>query len=234
MLKWLNWRTVISSFIGGILRTIFVAICIALGFGPDKWAAFLITGMPVLVTPGVVRLVFLLFASLTLGSLLWNKISGSQPVWRKAGSIIVVCLPFVAGAFYVTANSKPIPPDRHLKESQKAELANEINKIPSERLHNIVVASVDDPEAMAFADEFVYFFRYYGIPLHEIYADNPENHVLIPYSVRQIGRVTGMSISVHDPEIPQRPLDFFGKPCKPQVFLSNIRVFMARCRQILC
>jgi hypothetical protein len=112
MLRWLNWRNVVSSFVGGILRTIFVAICYALGFGPDKWAAFLVAGMPFLITPGVARLAFLLLGSLTLLSLLWPKIVGLQPVWLKIASTASVCLPFVVGSFYVASTPQT---QRHLK-----------------------------------------------------------------------------------------------------------------------
>jgi hypothetical protein len=138
MFKWLNWRNVISSFVGGILRTLFVAICIALGVGPDKWAAFLIAGMPFLLTPGVVRLAFLLLASLTLASLLWNKILNSESVLWKAVSIVVVCLPFVAGSFYVTANSVQISPRIKLTDDQRHKLDDGLISWPERE--NLTVA----------------------------------------------------------------------------------------------
>ena len=191
-----------SPGIGGILRTIFVAICVALGFGPDKWAAFLIAGMPFLVTPGVVRLGFLLLASLTLLSLLWNRIVTANRMSIKLVSAIIVCLPFVTGAFYVTANSMPIKMDRHLKDSQKEALSKEMKKIPPDQLQNMVVASVDDPEAMEYATEFIYFFKYYQIPFDEAYAHPPDGRILIPYPARELGRLTGISISVHEADNP--------------------------------
>jgi hypothetical protein len=186
MFRWLNWRNVISSFIGGILRTVFVAICVALGFGPDKWAGFMSAGMPFLITPGVVRLGFLLLASLTLLSLLWNRIVTAHPVSIKLVSATIVCLPFVMGAFYITANSMPIMPSRHLTDNQKEILSKEIKKIPANQLENMVVASVDDPEAMAYATEFVYFFKYYQIPFNDTYATPADSRILIPYSVKEI------------------------------------------------
>jgi hypothetical protein len=66
----LLWRVFTAAALGKIFGSFFVAICIALGFGPDRWAEFMIADMPIFITPGVARLVFLLLASLTMLSIL--------------------------------------------------------------------------------------------------------------------------------------------------------------------
>jgi hypothetical protein len=45
-------RQIFTSFAVHIAATLFAAVCTALGFGPDKWAAYLVAGMPLLITPG--------------------------------------------------------------------------------------------------------------------------------------------------------------------------------------
>jgi hypothetical protein len=78
------WRIILFAFVGKILASLFVAVCVVLGFGPTQWAEFLISGMPIFITPGIARLVFLLFASLTLASLLWEKSSKLDPCFPKS------------------------------------------------------------------------------------------------------------------------------------------------------
>ncbi len=60
-------RTFFNSFAGGFLGKIvgsaFVAICAALGFGPDKWAAYMTSDF---ITPWMVRAVFILLGLGTL------------------------------------------------------------------------------------------------------------------------------------------------------------------------
>src|SRR5258708_3275002 len=66
------WRIFTFAFLGRICGSLFVAICIALDLGSTEWAAFLLSGMPILITPGIARLTFLLLASLTLFALSWR------------------------------------------------------------------------------------------------------------------------------------------------------------------
>src|SRR6267378_4917373 len=66
------WRIFTFAFLGRICGSLFVAICIALGLGSTECAAFLLSGMPILITPGIARLTFLLLASLTLFALSWR------------------------------------------------------------------------------------------------------------------------------------------------------------------
>jgi hypothetical protein len=58
-------------FFGKLAATLFIAICLALGFGPDEWAKFIVTGLPIWVTPGLAQAVFLILAALTFGALIW-------------------------------------------------------------------------------------------------------------------------------------------------------------------
>jgi hypothetical protein len=59
------WKTFYSAFLGKILAGIFIAICVALGFGPDEWAKTMITNLPEWITPPVAQLVFVLLALIT-------------------------------------------------------------------------------------------------------------------------------------------------------------------------
>jgi hypothetical protein len=69
-------------------------------------------------------LAFLLLASATLLSLLWNWIVTSHAVGRALS--ILVCLPFVAGAFYVTA----VPPaQRHLSPKDQDRVTSRFREI---------------------------------------------------------------------------------------------------------
>jgi hypothetical protein len=66
-----------GGFLGRVLGTLVVAICLALGFGPDEWADFIITGLPHWVTPGVARSVFIALA-VTVSALLGCTILRSR------------------------------------------------------------------------------------------------------------------------------------------------------------
>jgi hypothetical protein len=50
------WRQIVYGFIGNFIFALFAAICAVLGFGPNQWAEYLISGMPLLITPQVLRL----------------------------------------------------------------------------------------------------------------------------------------------------------------------------------
>lgn len=183
------------------------------------------------MTPGIARLGLLLIASIVI-FLEWrvpvrSGISNWSPRARESAVtafVIICCLPFVVGAFYVTANSVP-KLDRHLQDDQKEELSKEIRKIPPDQLHNIIVASVDDPEALQYAVEFIYFFKYYSIPTNETYADPPDNKIPIPHPIREFGRSTGISISVHDPNNPPKSAEAFRRAMHNAGFSIDYEIF---------
>jgi hypothetical protein len=61
-----------GGFIGKLAGAFFLAMCLTLGFGPDEWAKFIVTGLPIWVTPVLAQAVFLTLATLTFGSLIWS------------------------------------------------------------------------------------------------------------------------------------------------------------------
>jgi hypothetical protein len=173
------WRAFFGAILGKLAVNLLLGLCLALGFGgPNEWVAFMISGMPAFITPGIARLGLFLIASGGL-FLEWRRpVQDAIAQWpRKRAAytvfVLLCCLPFVVGAFYVTAHSVAINPDRHLTSDQKEAMYRELSKIPKEQMSPIVVASVDDPEATTYAIEFIYFFRYYAIPVVEIWADPP-------------------------------------------------------------
>jgi hypothetical protein len=56
----------------------FIAICGALGFGPDEWASFMITGLPHWVTPELARLVFVSLGFSVFVVLAWTIIQSRK------------------------------------------------------------------------------------------------------------------------------------------------------------
>jgi hypothetical protein len=54
----------IGALAGKLIAALFIAICATIGLGPEKWAAFLVEGLPNWVTPDKVRIAFLILASL--------------------------------------------------------------------------------------------------------------------------------------------------------------------------
>jgi hypothetical protein len=52
----------IAAFVGKIAATLFVALCVVIGFGPDKWAMYLVAGTP--FTPENLRIGLLVFGAL--------------------------------------------------------------------------------------------------------------------------------------------------------------------------
>jgi hypothetical protein len=203
------FRQIFTNFIIGVASnvasTLLFAVCVALGVGPEKWAAFLLAGIPFLISPGILRLAFLLLASLTLFTAHWRRINvfastlpRNRALIVRSVTVLVFCLPFVFGSFYITAHSY----DRHLSHAEKNRLWINISQIPPDKFHSILIASVDDPEAAQYASQFLYFLKYHKIPINEIYSDPPENTMLTPYNIREVGRTTGMVILIHDPDNP--------------------------------
>ena len=126
------WRARFGAIFGKLLVNLLLAACITLGLGgSDDWLSFMISGMPGFVTPGVVRLGLLLIASVGL-LLEWrlpvqNAIAHRSARARRSASIglaVACCSPFIVGAFYLTANSTPRNPERHLTKEQKQRLAS--------------------------------------------------------------------------------------------------------------
>jgi len=77
-----------GAFLGKIVAALFVAVCVALGFGPDKWAAMMLGAEPGLLA----RALFLLLAALTLVTLLLpyrKSISFSRTVSLRDGAKIL-------------------------------------------------------------------------------------------------------------------------------------------------
>ena len=72
-----------GGFVGKVLGTLVVAICLALGVGPDEWADFIITGLPHWVTPVLARTVFLVLA-VTVSALLGWTIMRSRRLESEA------------------------------------------------------------------------------------------------------------------------------------------------------
>ena len=70
----MGMRILTLAFLGRLLATTFVALCIALGFGPDKWAAALIGAQPPLIV-WAVRGGFLLLGAITFVCALWPTIN---------------------------------------------------------------------------------------------------------------------------------------------------------------
>jgi hypothetical protein len=91
-------RQIWFGFVGNIISALFVAICVALGFGPTERAEFLISGTPLLLTAGVARLAFLLTASAVIAFRWWPSVrkgTETQPIARRqmarAGFMVFAC-----------------------------------------------------------------------------------------------------------------------------------------------
>jgi hypothetical protein len=55
-----------GSLLGRLLAALLIAVCVVLGFGPDRWAAFVIGGLPLWITPPALRLALLLLAAVVI------------------------------------------------------------------------------------------------------------------------------------------------------------------------
>jgi hypothetical protein len=65
-----------AAFLGKLAGGLFLAVCAALGFGPEKWAAFVVNG---LVSPHTAQIAFLALGFLTLILLLRPAPTGTAP-----------------------------------------------------------------------------------------------------------------------------------------------------------
>jgi hypothetical protein len=188
-----GWRIFIFAFAGKIVASLFVAICTAIGFGPDHWAEFIVAGMPFLVSPGVVRLGFLLLASLTLASLFWGPISVGNSL-SKLILIFASLAPFVVGAFYITA----VPtPDRRLSQTQASDLLRVLTPIASTFPNSIQVEAVSaSPDAAGYARDFMFVFHQAGLTVNGI-RPNENNPQLFPSpALVALSQMRGLFIGV--------------------------------------
>ena len=69
------WKSFFGSFFGKIAAVVFVAVCIAIGFGPDEWAKFLLTDFPKFFTPRMAQTLFIILGIFTFIGLASNHIS---------------------------------------------------------------------------------------------------------------------------------------------------------------
>ena len=89
-----TWAKVgIAAFIGKVFASLFIAVCVVIGFGPEKWAAYLVTGTP--FTPRNLRAGLLVLASAVALNLVFpfiRKIAPRVDPWH----VIVVGLVIAA------------------------------------------------------------------------------------------------------------------------------------------
>jgi hypothetical protein len=74
-------RAFAGGFFGKLAAAVLLAICVLLGFGPNEWAKFIMTGLPTWVTPGRAQVVFITLAAVTFVALSW-------PLWVRLTSLI--------------------------------------------------------------------------------------------------------------------------------------------------
>jgi hypothetical protein len=189
------WRIFFLAFAGKIAGTLFAAICTAIGFGPDQWAEFLISGMPFLVTPGVVRLAFLLLASVTLASTFWSSIAGNNSL-SKYVSIALSCLPFVVGSFYIIAEPQP---DRHLSKAELNKLLVVFTPIADTFPNNIPVEAVSaSPDAAGYALQFLRIFHQAGLTVNGLPPTDNDTTSLFPLTGQVASsQMRGLYIGIH-------------------------------------
>jgi hypothetical protein len=77
------WRAMAGGFVGKILGALFIAICLALGFGPTEWASFMIAELPTWVTPTAARMAFLSLAAITAFAFAWPVVRARWPSQRS-------------------------------------------------------------------------------------------------------------------------------------------------------
>ena len=84
------WSAFGGKVVGGIFITLFIAVCAAFGFGPDKWAA-IVLGLP--TTPLIARIGFIALGLLAVGTfygpVIWRWLSQWKIRWplvRRQGS----------------------------------------------------------------------------------------------------------------------------------------------------
>jgi hypothetical protein len=68
-----------GGFTGKVIAAVFIALCAALGFGPETWAAFMVEALPPYFTPTIARIAFLSFGFVVLIGLVWPIFRPSTP-----------------------------------------------------------------------------------------------------------------------------------------------------------
>ena len=76
-----------GGFLGKVIGATFVAFCAFFGFGPKKWAEFMITALPGYITPALAQWAFIALGGATLTALLWSPILG---LWRRQSAIPIL------------------------------------------------------------------------------------------------------------------------------------------------
>jgi hypothetical protein len=215
------WRQIWYGFVGNLIFTLFAGVCTALGVGPNRWVEFLMGGIP--ITPGVVRLAFLLLASLTLVSLFWQKIVFGQ-LAAKLALIGLASLPFVAGAFYITASPQA---DRALSQEEYNTIITDFSLVSSEFQNNIPVqAAIASPDAAGYGLQFMSAFHMAGLRVNGI-DPHDNNPPLFPTPVmlatsQMRGLYIGVQSGLAEADIPSKAL-LFQKTLKKAGFDAYIR-----------
>ena len=64
------WSAFFGAAIGKLIIGLFIAVCVLLGFGPERWATFMISALPLWVSPVIAQRAFLVLTALAIISLL--------------------------------------------------------------------------------------------------------------------------------------------------------------------
>jgi hypothetical protein len=178
-------------------------------------------GIP--ITPGVVRLAFLLLASLTLVSLFWQKIVVAQHA-VKLVFIGLASLPFVAGAFYITASPQA---DRVLSQEDFNKIISDFLLVVGEFQNNITVqAAMASPDAAGYGVQFMAAFHIAGLRVNGI-DPHDNNSPLFPTPVllatsQMRGLYIGVQSGLAEADIPPKAL-LFQKTLKKAGFDAYVR-----------
>ncbi len=60
------WKSFFGSFLGKITSVLFITVCMAIGFGPDEWAKYLLNDLPVHFNPRAAQILLLILGAITL------------------------------------------------------------------------------------------------------------------------------------------------------------------------
>lgn len=75
------WKSFWGGIAGKLVASLFIAVCFSLGFGPEKWAEFMIANLPSWITPIIAQIVFLVLGIIASGFLVFPLINFRLP-WR--------------------------------------------------------------------------------------------------------------------------------------------------------
>ncbi len=89
----LFFQSAAGAFIGKLLAALLIAVCVALGVGPEEWAAFVLGDLSYF-RQILARIGFVSLAAVVFGSLIWPKLRSSLkgikfrlPISRNAGHL---------------------------------------------------------------------------------------------------------------------------------------------------